>query len=285
MSSVNDSIRIPAQSLKPPQGRKPTSKRLDSRESDQALGRAIRVSMALHGALLFFFTIKSVVFPSTPVLIAPTLRVDIVDLPDVLKKDLMKAPLPEIAKKDSEGEVKKPPKIADPPKTETKIEKAERDEMVLNAKQAAKEKADREKKLRGALARIKALDRIQAIPNEDAEPVPTVIKGNQISKGTSLSGDARESMQATYYDALRERLQENWALPLWLERQKLSAQVQIFIDRSGKTRNFKFLRLSGNAQFDEAVKRTLTQSQPFPIPPDDIRDKILVDGVLIGFPL
>ena len=36
---------------------------------------------------------------------------------------------------------------------------------------------------------------------------------------------------------------------------------------------------------DEAVKKTLTQSQPFPRPPEDLISSLLSNGILLGFPL
>ncbi|NDC79235.1 MAG: hypothetical protein EBZ67_15395 [Chitinophagia bacterium] len=46
----------------------------------------------------------------------------------------------------------------------------------------------------------------------------------------------------------------------------------------------------GNARYstwvyDEAVKRTIAQSQPFPPPPDAIEQNLMTDGILVGFPL
>jgi TonB family protein len=143
-------------------------------------------------------------------------------------------------------------------------------------------KADvsREKRLKSALDRIKSLSKIQ----EEA-PSSLPMKGNKLSKGTSLSGDAVEAAEASYFDLVRDRLQAYWELPVWLQRQKLTAEVQIFIDSRGKLRNFRFTRSSGNEKFDEEVRKALTQSQPFPIPPEAIVSSVLVDGISVGFPL
>jgi hypothetical protein len=46
-----------------------------------------------------------------------------------------------------------------------------------------------------------------------------------------------------------------------------------------------FVRPSGNSQFDDAVRKTLQQSQPFPVPPIEIRPTLAADGILVGFPL
>jgi TonB family protein len=177
------------------------------------------------------------------------------------------------------------PKIKEPP-----VEKAAPDELVLHPKKAQAEKTPepkkkvseaQEKRLKAAMDRIKALSKIHAdTDSEKTEDAPP-IKGNKISKGNSQDGDAKESDSANYYDTVRAKLQENWALPVWLSRQNLSAQIEITIDGRGQVRDFRFAKPSGNAQFDAAVKRTLQESQPFPAPPEDL----LGNGILIGFPL
>ena len=142
----------------------------------------------------------------------------------------------------------------------SKKEIAEPDEMALKPKPAAAErgKSTREETQSGAGSHESA--RQDFTRRRSAPP----IKGNKISKGTSLSGDAKESDQANYYDQFLGRLRDNWALPVWLSRQNLSAQVQIYIDARGRLHGFRFVKLSGNAQFDDAVKQALEESAPFP---------------------
>lgn len=268
---------------------------------DKDFGRGFKISVAVHVGLALFLLIKAVVLPSKPVMLAPTLRVDVVGLPDLLKQDLKKAPdahadnAIEKALKQAEEAAKKiePPKPIKAPKEPAPVEKAEPDELVLKPKQiqtAKREKEKekkREKKLLSALNRIRALEKISddAKPRKTAASSSTLIKGNKISKGSSLSGDALESEVASYYDSVRDRLQDNWEIPIWFKNQGFSAKVQIFIDRSGRLRNFRFIKPSGNAQFDDAVKRTVSESQPFPAPPEDVVSTVLVDGILVGFPL
>ncbi len=268
---------------------------------DKDLGRGFRISVAVHISLALLLLIRAVVLPGKPISLVPTLRVDVVGLPDLLKQDLKKAPdsrandAIEKALKQAEDAAKKiePPKPLKIPKASEPVEKAEPDEMVLKPKpiqaaQREKEKTKhREKKLKSALDRIRALDKISddSKPRKTSAASSVLIKGNKISKGSSLSGDAVESDVANYYDSVRDRLQNNWEIPIWFKNQGLSAKVQLFIDRSGRLRNFHFIKPSGNAQFDDAVKRTVSESQPFPAPPDDVVSTVLVDGILVGFPL
>lgn len=229
--------------------------------------QSFKFSAIAHLSLIAFIILKSLVFPGKAIPYTPALRVDLVALPDILKKDLkFIPPTPPAASKDK------------PKEKETIEEKVEEEEAVITTK-----KNDlRESKIKNALARIKALDKI----SEDSKNPPSpIIKGNVISKGTSLSGDAKETAMTSYYDLVRNKLQENWQLPVWLARQDFSCKVQIFIDGRGRISRYRFDKVSGNAQFDEAVKKTLKISQPFPPPTEDIASTVLVDGILVGFPL
>lgn len=246
--------------------------------------RGIRWSMGVHGVLILLILVKALVFPNTPKMYIPTLRVDVVGLPDLLKSE-KKNPsnsksLEDIQKMLAKAQidankVKKPPP---PAKVKEPIEKADPDELVLKPKQIQNDTA-RDKRLEAAMRRMKALAKLDAENTPAAQAAP--IKGNKLSKGNSTSGDAKESDTANYYDTVRSKLQENWALPVWLSRQNLSAQVEIVIDSRGTVREFRFVKTSGNPQFDEAVKKTLAASQPFDTPPSDL----LMNGILVGFPL
>ncbi len=251
---------------------------------DDNLSRAFRWSMFVHGAIAVFIILKSLVFPADPIFQAPSLRVDLVGLPDLLKKDLA-----QVSKKipDIEKTKLKPVAPVAPVEAETKP-----DEMVLKPTKVVKKKAavedepkekDRDKKLQSALARIRALERLKDKDETDDDAV--VIKGNQISKGTSLSGDARESMQSGYFDLIRDSLVEFWSLPPWLKREKLAAVVVIRIDPAGNILSSKFTKSSGNPQFDEAILATLRDAQPLPRPPKELVDSLADNGLTVGFPL
>lgn len=258
--------------------------------SDQDYRQGLRLSLGLHAALLVLFLIKSLVFPGNPLPFVPTLRVDIVGLPDALKSDLKNLPsTKEVSKilKQAELEAQRIKPVT-PPKTEIKPEEiAKPDELVLHPKPtptkqlSKKAEKEREKRLKSALDRMKALAKIS---NEDKKP-GVLIQGNKISKGNSLSGEAKESDQSNYYDDVLQRLKDNWALPVWLSRQNFSAQVQIFIDASGRLHGYRFVKFSGNSHFDDAIKRSLEESAPFPAPPREISASVLVNGIVFGFPL
>jgi TonB family protein len=258
--------------------------------NDRELSQGIKWSIIAHLALFTFVIAKTLVFPSRPVLYIPSLRVDIVGLPDQLKNEnIANTPPSETlteALKRAEQEARKIENKVKPLPKAPKAEKAEPDEMVLKPKKSSEkeEKADdakREKKMKSALDRIKALEKIK----DDVKPASNVVKGNKVSRGTSLSADARESAEGSYFDLIKDRLHDHWALPVFLQRQNLKARVLIKIDNRGRLRSFVFEKASGNPAFDREVERTLQQSQPFPVPPDEVASSVLVDGISVGFPL
>lgn len=261
-----------------------------TRPNDLSYG--VKFSLILHLAVAILILVKSLVFLGEPEVYTPALRVDIVGLPDILKQDLAKLPpLPPVlpVAEEKPHDAPKEPRESAPVKSEPAEEMAEKDEMVLNAKRAkeAKQKEDkierdRKKNMSNALARIKALNKISA---DDSPAAAPVIKGNQISKGTALTGEARESLNADYRDQLLDRIQRNWNLPVWLARQKYAAKVVIYIDAAGRLVNYRFTQPSGNAQFDDEVKHALSLSTPFPAPPPELRDSLQGNGVMLGFPL
>jgi colicin import membrane protein len=261
---------------------------METTSRDDQLGRAFTWSLVVHGAALFIILLKSLVFPGEPVMIAPALRVDVVGLPDLLKKDLS-----QVSKNLPPADLKE--KLAEAAKDAKKIqpipepEAVKPDDMVMNPKKVEKKPdvntKEKAKKLESALARIRSLERLKDSQETESKEEAIVIKGNQVSKGTSLSGAARENAQAGYYDQIREGLAQFWTLPPWLQRQKLSAMVQIRIDPAGRVLSTKFIRPSGNAQFDEAILSTIRESQPLPRPPKELSDSLASDGVIVGFPL
>ena len=247
------------------------------------ISQGLKWSFMAHIAFALFIIFQSVFFPHNSTIFIPTLKVDIVDLPDLLKNEMGKSkPQPD---ETMSRALEKAERAAKKIKLEKVIEQAKPDEMVLKPKMEntqEKEEHTLEKRMKASLARMKSLAKISA----DEKPMPDVpLKGNKISKGSSVSGDARESNVASYFDSIRDRLQENWALPVWLARQNLSAQVDIYIDSRGNIRSFRFTRISGNPHFDDAVKKTIAQSAPFPAPPADLAATLLINGISLGFPL
>jgi TonB family protein len=130
--------------------------------------------------------------------------------------------------------------------------------------------------MNSALARIKALEKIKA---------GETIKGNKVMKGSSAKGVSTESAETIYLDVVRDKISSEWELPQWLQDKNFSAKVLVKIDRRGMISIVRFLKNSGNAQFDAAVKRTLQIASPLPVPPIAVLPSVSQDGIVLGFPL
>jgi outer membrane biosynthesis protein TonB len=243
------------------------------------LSEELKWSLIGHVSLFIFCILKSYTFPDYRKPFSPSLKVDLVALPDLLKKDLNAPSNP------SQNQFKE--EISQVLK---KLEQTAQSAQTLKPNQmtiASKEGfTSREQKNKQALRRLKSLARIQ---NWAEEPTPSppkkLFQGNQLSTGNSLEGEAKESAESNYQDLLRDRLHENWQLPVWLLRQNLSAQVQIYIAESGDLLRYVFENPSGNVQFDSAVKKTILQSHPFPTPPSELSRRLMSRGISVRFPL
>lgn len=227
---------------------------------ERGIKRAIIVSFAAHGCLLAFLILKSIVAPSEPKEYLPSMRVDLVALPShKINETVSLEPVAE-PKAQEKPEVKTP---------EVKVKPVSDADVSLSKKKKTAEK------LKNALAKIKALEKVSAEP----------IAGNKISKGSALNGEAKTSLETTYFDVVLEKVRANWELPKWLQDQSYTARVLLKIDRSGNILSLLLLKPSGNDQFDQEVKRAVQSSAPFPAPPISALADVSSDGITLGFPL
>ncbi|MGE0614652.1 MAG: TonB C-terminal domain-containing protein [Bacteriovoracia bacterium] len=244
-------------------------------DPNSRLSRGLRWSFILHALFLAVVFVKTVVLPDNFEVYTPTLRVDLVGLPDILSKDLDKVS-PIVPKEDAGDDMKAP--------AEQKIKTGDMTLKEQEKKKKATQEAEakkRKSKMSNALERIKALAKL----SEEEPKNQALIKGNQVSKGTTLTGNAKEAANLSYNDLLLERLKQNWELPVWLDRQNLSAKVLLYIDARGSVRGIRFEKNSGNPKFDAAVRDAITASDPFPVPPKELQSQMMSSGVLLGFPL
>jgi len=268
------------------------------RHKNFSLSRGFLFSFIFHFTLICFTLIKLFVFPSKIEHYTPTLRVDVVDLPDIAKKDLEKltAGRPKPSDDPPPPAPPAPPKVTQTPKDEVKSDEmvlrekkeAEQKKALADKKAAEKKRVEEQKKrtaqMSQALARMKALEKINKLAEEN-EKEGAVIKGNRISKGSSLTGEEREEAELRYEDLVLEKVKANWTLPPWLANQDLSAQVLIKIDSGGRVIRMSFEKSSGHQGFDDAVQSAIQTSQPFPEPNRKDLIRMLTNGVLLGFPI
>lgn len=121
---------------------------------NQDLRLGLLVSGGVHAFLLLALAIKGLFFPSEPFRLEPALRVDLVGLPDILKKDLSQVPK-EIPKASTLTPAPAPPKKAAPDLT---------DGMALKTKTKPTPKNPQAAK--AALEKIKALQALNKITEQ-----------------------------------------------------------------------------------------------------------------------
>lgn len=259
--------------------------------SDQGLSKGIKISIILHVVLLIVIVLYQSY--STPKVInyIPSLKVDLVGLPDLKKND---AGAEGLADKGPEKEVAKTKPVEQPKPVEKKVEEpkpvAKVPEKVVPLKKVeTKKKVDVQKEANAALKRLEALAKLQEKMEKEENAKSkkgktSIRKGNFVSHGGSIIG-AAEGMSDPYLDGVLTTLRNNWNLPVWLTKKNLSAQVIVFLDSKGNLKNYILKKESGNKQFDTYVIKALKQSEPFGAPPEKWKDALSEDGLLIGFPL
>lgn len=238
----------------------------ESKTTDLPLGEGVIWSLIAHLTLGIIVVLKSLFLPSAPERYIPSLKVDLVALPDLTPEERHNLSL----KKS---------------KSKTQSEKKEvKKKAASKGKQLIQQRKARKTKIKSALSRIKSITEVQEEAQTE-DTTPDLIKGNFLSKGSSLSGEAKEKGEPTYFDQVLERVRAHWTLPIWLARQQLSAQAVIYLSPTGDLISIRFQKPSGSTQFDEAVKSSIRKSAPFPPPPTELAPMIQSGGILLGFPL
>jgi outer membrane biosynthesis protein TonB len=228
------------------------------------LSTALKRSLIGHAIVIAIATLSSMIHQQPRERIIPTLRVDLVALPDHKKDEAQALPAPEKI----EPEKKTAASVTPEPTVVTPKVKVQEADVSLSKKRKKIEKS-----MKGAIERLRALEKLRAL------------KGNIISKGTTTSGEAKEREEATYFDGVLQKLRDNWELPSWLQTQGLSAQVIVYLNSKGNILRIQFKRPSGNEVYDQEVRRAIQRSAPFDVPPEAVTESLSEDGVLLGFPL
>ncbi|MCB0394487.1 MAG: TonB family protein [Bdellovibrionales bacterium] len=228
---------------------------------------AIGPSAILHGTIFFLLIFKTFVFPSETLEYIPSVRVDLVALPEKMKKvDPIPTPQTKEVEKPKEVPVKKAevkseeklvikPKPDQKPKPENSIDKIRKE---LEAEKAAQEKA-------------------KATPQPEPE-----YKGNRLNPGTALQGIHKIDF-SNYQHAIYLHAKSNWIIPKWLSDSTLNADVLITLDEKGYVISKRVSRSSGDTSYDQSVLEAIERASPFPPPEERFIDILAVSGVQITF--
>ena len=114
-----------------------------------------------------------------------------------------------------------------------------------------------------------------------------IIERNKLSKGSSINGRYQSDVAEfdKYVLNLPNLIRPFWKLPSFLKESNFNARVIIYINDEGNVIHYRFVSKSGNEEFDDRVIKSIEKSQPFPVPSDQIKDTLLSEGVILGFPL
>jgi colicin import membrane protein len=76
-----------------------------------------------------------------------------------------------------------------------------------------------------------------------------------------------------YFRRLEEAVRGAWVLPEPVARDagKLMVELRIVIERDGRVSDTRVERSSGNAYFDDSVRRAIRKASPLPVPPEQLR--------------
>jgi protein TonB len=248
--------------------------------------KGLRTSIGAHSALIIFAIIAGFTLSRQPAKFTQSIRVDLVALPDLKKKDMAKITpddLQDLSEKLSEAS-KSAKKTLENTKREAAKPKSEPepepDAMAMKKKQA-KPNTNKDA-LKSAIDRIRALEEIESEVKKPKTTQKVAAKGNQISKGAGATGEVATGDLNAYISKMQVKLRDNWNLPVWLAKQtQLKALVVVFLDRKGFVTNAVLSRSSGDKQFDEYALKTVRISQPFGPPPSEL----IEDGATLAFPL
>ncbi|MCO5143729.1 MAG: TonB family protein [Oligoflexia bacterium] len=258
-------------------------------QNPNKLGYYLKVSLSLHLGFFLFALLYSFWNPGTPVLIQPTVQLDLVALPDQLKNQETKT-----------VDITLPVKDAPPPKQE--VAESEPDEKEMEAPE--KREKEVQKEAQSVLERIRKAaakkpeppkPKRNTVDNKDLkkreedlkrfeEAYRSALKGNQINQGTSATGALEQTINA-YAGHITDRLRNNWSLPVWLQDQGLRAVVRIYIDGKGNLVRYQFMQSSNNDAFDDNVKSAINRSAPFAPPPEELARPLRNSGMEVLFPL
>lgn len=211
--------------------------------------------------------------------VASTVRVDIVEMPNLTLKELKnleQSPPEEL-----------PEESAPPAKAERVPEEAPSKE---DFKEVGKKTSflDRLNKLSQQKVNEKKIDPKKEKKWDQEELKKLVYAGNKLSAGVAVEGTTGEgelSEVIVYGQSIATKVKQFWRLPGYLKDLELSNKVQVFVDRNGKLMRTRLVESSGNPQYDNRAIKAIKDAAPFGSPNSEIASSIIKSGIILAFPL
>lgn len=271
-----------------------------SRKPNKFFGLSILFHLTVFFFLLFNKSVSSLIFsPDQPEIIEEIIRVDVVGLPRLTQQELKqlenafeqsekkqtsadKGSLGEDSSNNETSETNKPEEALKDKPNDDQTDNSPNSTSALDLiRSLSKEKGVRSS---GIANRKRSAEKSKI---KTGKLKKLIIEGNKISKGTSVKGryqaDVAEFDQ--YVLNLPNIVRPFWKLPSFLKENALKARVIIYINSEGRVIHYRFVEKSSNEEFDSRVLKSIQQSQPFPVPGEEIRDRLISEGVILGFPL
>lgn len=90
-----------------------------------------------------------------------------------------------------------------------------------------------------------------------------------------------ESKLNEYYNTMWNKIKEQWAIPENLRKEMLGLETVIVlkIDRSGKVKEMRYEKRSGNPQYDQTAWQAIKKAEPFPPVPREFSDDTFEIGI------
>jgi len=241
---------------------------LATEHGDEKFQKYIGYSLIFHGLVVLLFTARALVFPSDDIILHPSIRVDIVDLPDKLTPQVKIAEAPQPLTEQAPAPV--------PPKPVPEVKKVEVPKKVVSKQKEISE-------TEAALQRLKALESIENEVKSVNKPKAVQAKGQTLSKGNQLKGLAKLEHDQ-YISDLESHIKSNWVLPEWMAKSAYKCILRAKFNFRGFVTEVGVVESSGDSQFDQYAIKAVEASNPFPVPPDDLKDLFNARGVTLSFP-
>jgi len=216
------------------------------------------ISILLAGNSIYRF-ISRPVFISGGIGDGEPINIDVVGMPNILKKDIAS-----LNKDVVEEKVK--PEMTLLEKTKNSLQK---DSLVSKIKDAVQEEQN-------YLAKIKIIKGLQAQKG--------VAGGTSMNSTGTGGGESTEAVQANpYFHTIKQYVRNYWKIPNWMKPDGLNALVVVKIADDGNISEASISQSSGNADFDALALNAVKNAAPFPTPPVSVRET-LHSGVILSFP-
>jgi len=229
------------------------------------LGYSISISAHLI-ALIALFIIQTYKFnkaiPISESSFPSSIKVDVVGLPNILKKDVEQIV------------------------NEQQVEPDSKDTMSLDENKkiiTSKLKIlDKLKNLKQKEEYLKKIKQIKGLKTEGvfSESAINVATTSGVGSGTNTV----PSNYDEYLLAVKTLIRRNWKVPRWMEKSEYQAVISLVIKTDGSIDNLSVNESSGNSLFDNLAISAIENSTPFPAPPITVQETLQNDGITLSFP-